>query len=288
MIKVYLIIDESGAKGYSNNKEKIECEFGVMAGYLIKENAIQEVKSLSKKCFCYEDKSEKLHITDLSKDEQSINRNKLYSLCINNNLSWIYNAIYVNGFYSANENLSKKLLHEELFKGIFIKAVAQVYDVYKDKEIHIEVITDTIDETTRKKFNQSLNDFISIITKKDIIKLTKKSNRETKKSELFKFVTKTELDDNIATLNSLTYNVSCENNSLTFIADILSNTVNYYLKEKVNIVKDIKLNSYDAINQHPLSHLVYGCFINDINLFDVMFRRDYNKNIVGETKCKEN
>lgn len=284
MIKAYLIVDESGAKGYSNNKEKIEGEFGVMSGYLIEENAIQEVKSFSKEYFCYEDKSEKLHITDLSKDEQSINRNKLYDLCISNNLSWIYNAIYVNGFYNANENLSKELLHEELFKGIFIKAVAFIYDAYKDKDIHIEVITDTIDKTTRKKFNQCLNDFISIITKKDIIKLTKKSNKKTKQSEMFKLVTKIELDDNIVTLNSLTYNVTCENNSLTFIADILANTANYYLKEKVNIVKDIKLNSFDAINQHPLSHLVYGCSLNDINLFDVMFRRDYNKNTIGDTK----
>lgn len=35
MTRAYLIIDESGAKGYSSNTEKIQGEFGVMVGYLV-------------------------------------------------------------------------------------------------------------------------------------------------------------------------------------------------------------------------------------------------------------
>ncbi len=277
MVKVYLIIDESGAKGYSNNKEKIEGEFGVMAGYLIKDNNIQKVKLFFKEYFEYNTKSKKIHITDLSNNEQKNYRDKLYNLFINHKISWIYNAIYVNGFYNANENLSKELLHEELLKGVFTKAVSLVYDTYKDKNIHIEVITDTIDNTTLKKFNKCLNDFISISTNKNIERIHKKPNKETQRSEEFKLTTKVKLDPNISIFESLTYNVQCENNSLTFVADVLANTTNHYLKERVNIDKDIVLNSLDAIKNHPLSHLVYGCNNNEINLIDIMFRRNYNK-----------
>jgi len=278
MIKAYLIIDESGAKGYSNNKEKSECELGVMAGYLIEESAIDEIRKNSKGYFQNTDSSTKMHITNLPNDKQEENRNRLYNLCISNHLSWIYNAIYVKGFSNANkESSSKKLLHEELFKGIFIKAVSLVYETYKDKSIHIEVITDTVDKTILQKFNLSLDGVIKMITNKEIVKIMKKPNAKTKKSELYKIITNVEFDSSVITFESLTYNVTCENSSLTVIADILANTAYYFLQKEAIANKNIALNSIHAIKNHPLSGLVYGCSDKDKNIFDIMYRRDYDK-----------
>ena len=47
----YLIIDESGAKGYSENTEKYLQEFGVMVGFLVPSEYLMVWRSKSEKFF---------------------------------------------------------------------------------------------------------------------------------------------------------------------------------------------------------------------------------------------
>ena len=47
----YLIIDESGAKGYSENTEKYLQEFGVMVGFLVPSEYLMVWRSKSEKIF---------------------------------------------------------------------------------------------------------------------------------------------------------------------------------------------------------------------------------------------
>lgn len=47
----YLIIDESGAKGYSENTEKYLQEFGVMVGFLVPSEYLMDWRSKSEKFF---------------------------------------------------------------------------------------------------------------------------------------------------------------------------------------------------------------------------------------------
>jgi hypothetical protein len=71
MSKIYLICDESGSKGFSDNAEKFEGEFGLFAGYFLTEDNIGEMKIVFETIYKeYSGHDGKLHITDLDETEQ--------------------------------------------------------------------------------------------------------------------------------------------------------------------------------------------------------------------------
>ncbi len=75
----YLIIDESGAKGYSTNKEKLPKEFGVMAGFLVPSDYIKNWRDNTSIHFNMET-DRKTHITSLNKINQNKFRETLYNI----------------------------------------------------------------------------------------------------------------------------------------------------------------------------------------------------------------
>ena len=108
MIKAYLIIDESGAKGYSKNIEKKEGEFGVMVGYLVPFNALNDLRYQANQSFQEISDENKIHITDLTKSQMHKAREIVYTNFKHMKACWFYNAIYVNGFNNAyNKHLTK-------------------------------------------------------------------------------------------------------------------------------------------------------------------------------------
>ncbi|HIP36564.1 MAG TPA: hypothetical protein EYG85_06895 [Crocinitomix sp.] len=280
MVKAYLIIDESGAKGYSKNTEKIEGEFGVMVGYLVPFDALSDLKYQSNQSFKKISNKDKIHITDLTKNQMHEAREILYANFQHLKACWFYNAIYVNGLNNAYKNFDdKELLHSELFKGIFFKAIACIYDTTKSKDIYIEVISDTIDKGVIKKFKESLSDIINIFTNKNLIKSSTGYDKSTNEIIHYTHTTTVKHDDSMVLFNSIKYDIKYEDTSITFIADILANSTNYYLKETIKEKLNIKLNSIEAIKYHPLSNLVYGCTKKDsdytIDIMDLMYRRIY-------------
>jgi len=281
MIKAYLIIDESGAKGYSKNTEQTEGEFGVMVGYLVPFDALCILKEQSTQSFKTISSKDKIHITDLTEESQMYKaREILYTNFKHQKACWFYNAIYVNGLNNAYKNFdNKELLHVELFKGVFFKAIACIYDTTKSKDIYIEVISDTIDRSVIKKFKESIDELINLYTNKDLIKSSTRYDKSTKKVINYSHTTTVKYDDSMILFNSIKYDIKCEDTAITFLSDILANSVNYYLKKSIKENMNIELNSIDAIKKHPLSNLVYGCTKKDsnytIDIMDIMYRRVY-------------
>lgn len=280
MLNAYLIIDESGAKGYSKNTEKKEGEFGVMVGYLIPFNALNDLRYQANQSFQEISDENKIHITDLTESQMHKAREIVYTNFKHMKACWFYNAIYVNGFNHAyNDFKDKELLHAELFKGIFFKAIACIYDTTKNKDIYLHVISDTIDKRVIKKFNNSLSDIINFLTNKDLIKYSRGYDKSTNEAIQYTHTTTVKYDDSMVLLNSIEYDIKCEDTSITFIADILANSTNYYLKKAIEEKMNIELNSIDAIKKHPLSNLVYRCTKKDsgypIDIMDAMYRRTY-------------
>ena len=103
MTTMYLICDESGAKGYSDKEEKYLGEIGVMAGFAFSEKDLNEIRSDLGKIASPFFAEGKLHITDLSADDQVLLRNRLFNYLKERNIICLYEAIYSEGFYKQYE-----------------------------------------------------------------------------------------------------------------------------------------------------------------------------------------
>jgi hypothetical protein len=82
MISATFVIDESGAKGYSGNREKDIGELGVIAGFIVPnaqfEKVESEITAITKNYLI----NGKLHITDLKPSEQESLRDSIFAYFI--------------------------------------------------------------------------------------------------------------------------------------------------------------------------------------------------------------
>ncbi|MDN5060007.1 hypothetical protein [Aliarcobacter butzleri] len=260
MKKLALIIDESGAKGDSNNQEQYEGEFGIMVGFLIPYEVLEQCRKQSEFIFHELQIEGKLHITDLENDEQKRIRDTIYMIFKENSIGWFYHSISVQRFFE-NENKykssssEKSSLHYELFQGVFYKAL----DFYRKhdediKKIDIKIITDNLDTGIIKKFKRKLQDTITIMTGNSLTKEINTYNKET--NTLLKATKTTQVKGSMIQWEDIQFEIITENSHLTFIADILANSTHYYIKQEIIKNKDINLNSKIAIKNHPLKDYV--------------------------------
>lgn len=258
---VYLIIDESGEKGYSRKMSKDDDKFGTMVGYFLFDNQIKIFRDFVKDRFSQFSNDGKLHITDLSKEEEKkLLREHALKFLEANRINWIHMSIHVSGFkrFSLNDNL---LMHAELFMGIFIKAISYIYDVTRSKKINLKVISDTLDKTTIKEFEKTIKLLKNMMCgqRKDTARLTNWSPSEKKVINYTREST-FEFDENMFLLDELTIDITCEDSELTLIADVLSNTTYYHLNQELRIDSKTNLDAIQSLRNHPLVHLVYGCY----------------------------
>lgn len=268
MLKAVLIIDESGAKGYSKNQESNPGELGVMAGYLVPAQALEQVREIAQSFFKLEDPQGKQHITDLKETQQNQIRERIYNVFKYNKICWFYEAVSVQGFYESNNietrggTGEKELLHSELFKGIFSKAISRLRHDFEEseKKLNIHVITDRLDKPIIAKFKTTVKDYVNALTRQPMTYEFTNYNKDTKTVEKYSTSSVITAEDESIYFDSIDYDIKCEDTPITFIADILANSTLYYLKKKVADDPAINLNSKQAIENHPLSHLVYGTY----------------------------
>ncbi|MFH1236656.1 MAG: hypothetical protein V1685_07060, partial [Parcubacteria group bacterium] len=118
---VYLICDESGAKGYSDVSEVYPGETGVFAGYLVDQNQLPMIRdrmtTIASKYFT---NASKYHIADLPNEEKEELRREVFEVIGQRDLTCIYEAIHVEGFKAEhdriqeNENNAKKSTRSEI------------------------------------------------------------------------------------------------------------------------------------------------------------------------------
>ena len=93
MAKVVFVLDESGAKGYSDNTESELGELGVMAGYLIPSDCLDSVRNDLEAIRSNFFTEGKVHITDLIPHQQEELRNRIFTYFIQRNIKWVYEAV---------------------------------------------------------------------------------------------------------------------------------------------------------------------------------------------------
>ena len=167
------------------------------------------------------------------------------------------------------------MVSSKLFSGVFLKVLALCKLHFKDaKTINIKVISDTIDHTIIKRFKKDIDELINILTQKKLVKELKKYDSKSKQLLKSELITNIEFEDNQILFDSINYEITTEVSSITLIADILSNTTFYYLKQELKLNSNIQLNSEKSMLKHPLSSLLFGCHNKEVlPLSDIVYRR---------------
>ncbi len=201
---------------------------------------------------------------------------------------FIYEAIHHNGFckyyqntqqfikehkimnnqrFAISNHMTKYRLHTKLFQSLFAKALELLLFLQIDK-FEIIVLTDNIETKIINEFKNSIEEFLNInYTKNEVTIYDKNNQKITKKvieSGLYGIYNyRTNLK------NYKIKNVTDENKNLVLIADIIANSILYYLSKNPS---NQDLNSIDAIKEHPLYKCLYNpCeegWIND-NLYKI-------------------
>lgn len=291
MKKVHFICDESEAKGYADKNEKYPYEIGVVAGYFLPSDSLDEVNNDLETLTDKYKVDGKLHIADLEPSQQESIRNDIFDYFIKKNIICAYEVIYSGGFHDNHKRLEetkgkfprsgqssisittkpkKEMLHVQLLTGAFAKAISFCLDNLDDK-FHLEIITDRVDKKIVDMFKKEADRLIKHLPSERIVK-----GYDKEKGQKVYSKTTTDIvnpDNYLLDLSKVEYSVSVSDSPLTVAADILANSINYYFKSKNIDEKGVLPNSPEAIPDHPLFRLFYGIWENkDINYFsDAIF-----------------
>lgn len=276
-----LVLDESGAKGYATNNEKYYGEVGVMAGYLYTEDEINYFELIIRHAISEFDKrgKGKFHIVELGEVEQKLLRDKVFHAIKELKLQWFYKAIYSEGFHQAEfasgragQENRKKSLHVELFEKMLIQSLCMASSVGK-KNLNLVIKTDNVDLGTLKKFNEVAESLCNTFLQKETKVFKYVRNTNNKFVKVFSYISVK--NESMPKFENISINIECDSSPLTLVADVLANSVNYYLRERQKENLGSSLNHKEAIKNHPLVDFVFVARNeNHITpLLDIIYRR---------------
>lgn len=277
MNQMFLICDESGAKGYSSNHESFIGEIGIMAGCLVADEQLAEVLVALDGIGTKYLGQGKLHITDLSPAQQECLRAEVFDYLRENAVPCMYEAIYVEGFHTwfasqielleqarlgrqsaikVSGNFTQESLHVHLFQGLLGKAVAYCLDNVGER-INLVVVADQIDPSVVKDATNAINELLaadqpseSKVTGFDPI-----TKRVVKATVQIKVKTPAEA---LLDLSGISVTIQCETSGLTLAADVLANSINHHFRTRPQEQKMTALNDAQAIQGHPLKSVMSG------------------------------
>ncbi|MDD3465533.1 MAG: hypothetical protein PHE67_00170 [Campylobacterales bacterium] len=281
MTEIYMVIDESGAKGYSDNQEKEPGELGVAAGFLVPKEYLQLFKLELERIRSGFEHNGKFHITDLTPEQQTSLREQIYELFIEKKIYCVYEAIYVQGFYdhfkrndelikTSLEGLESKIatsnnpkyesLHKWLLSDVITKGMAFCEDMNIKKPFLLNIITDNLDKSIREDAEKVVAGFLGITDKKEY--RVSGYDRENKQVVERHFSTQIKASaDAIGDFTGIEFNVSSEDSALTMAADVIANGLYRHLKEKQKDTLGAALHSKEIVSSHPLKDILYNIIV---------------------------
>lgn len=287
MAKHYLIIDESGSKGYSKKPEQSDGELGVMTGFLIPDEQYDFYKEKFESGAGTHNHIGKRHITDIPVELQEANREQMFEVFRTGRIFWFYEAIFTHGLYESEflehrggSKNGRELLHAKLFMGVMAKAFACLYK-FRSEQIELVVISDPIDRGVIKSFERELSPYLALLHGLPIENEFTSFNREAQEVEEYSIVSSISPKSDVPKFHRLNVNIICEESAMTYAADILANCTNFHIKRNFMEGGVTKLNSIQAISGHPLEDLVMHTYDgNDDAAWqpsDVVYRRNKDK-----------
>lgn len=296
MQTVYFIVDESGAKGFSTNLEAELGEFGILAGYFVREQLLDRVRGELEaiRDEIAEDHEGKAHVVALSPGQQRAARRKVFDYLLDRDMYCCYEAMYVQGLHAATARTNAiprpdiprppnvhysdprpedPRLISELFYSLFGKALAYAIDNF-GREVTLKVIVDNTDDGVMDEYRKGAQRLLDVFKPK-IVTRTGFDKAEKKKlvhaAEMRTTVSRPEVE---LFFSKAKFDISTEDSGLTFAADILVGSVRHHLMKKVKAAGPSSLNSRDAISGHALEHQMYGAssLPSEQSLLDTMYR----------------
>ncbi len=276
-----LVVDESGAKGYATNDEKYDGEIGVMAGYLYTEREVVDIERMfSQFTLPFSKRIDgKFHVTELEESDQKQLRDDIFFAIRKTKLQWFYKSIYSKGFHQSEFKEGrgglrdkKKSLHVELFEKMLIMSLCMAHSIGKNN-LKLIVKTDNVDSGMLKKF-KSIAEYVRHIflqEESEIFRYIKNGDKYQKEIAYLSIKS-----DSIPKFESIVIDVQCDSSPLTVAADILANSVHYYLRKKQKESLGVSLNNKKTLEAHPLVDLAF--IAKDENhvlpLLDIVNRRE--------------
>ncbi|WP_061250147.1 hypothetical protein [Leptospira alstonii] len=280
---ISLVIDESGAKGYSKTGPKNANEIGIAVGLFFLNTRILTDCNISCSKILEAEGIQTKHITDLWKTEQTKAKRlieKFYNILKIYNIPCLHRAIYVSGFHNEfkhkqlikeqvfkkakenniglSQNDKKESLHALLIRDVIARAVEFFYVNFGHTNINLDVVLDRVDMKVEKLIKKTVVDFFGENRNEESVYYLNYydiTGKKKVKEGPFSFKMETKLPKSFD-LNSVSVNISNKLNSLTFAADIVANSLNRYL----NLHSD-----------HPLNSLHSLSLFNDFELKDIFY-----------------
>lgn len=296
METVYFIVDESGAKGYASNAEAEPGEFGIAAGYFVRERPLSRVrKDLDAiRAEAAGEHEDKVHVVALTPGQQRLARQLVFDYLLDRDMYCCYEALYVQGLNAASERASAiphpnvkrppnerypKLRREnprliaEIFRSLLGKAMTYAVDTY-GREITLKVIVDRTDASILDEYRKGVQQLLDVFKPKTIY--LRGWNTSLKTPIVHEAELRTTVSDPkvVELFSGVEVEIACEDSSLTFAADVLVGSLRHHLMKKVKDVGPGTLNSKDAISGHVLEHQMYGASNLPLeqSLLDIMYR----------------
>lgn len=282
MTKVFVYCDESGAKGYANQEETFPGEVGVFAGIMIPGQSIATVKSAFDQIAArYMPPSGKLHIAELSPEQQGHIRNKLFAEIRRTQLPCFWYAIHVAGLHAYHSDQIASLrrsaetlrlarggndprikrgspreepasMHIELFSGLYSHLVA--FLVERGQEgVDIEIRTDQVDTPIMKRFEEVASDLLNMDPRVSTITGFDTIEKRVVRGSVTSSVQWPPALDFSPVVNSLAIGMAPQSDGLVLAADVLANSLNYLFKNRTSDTLYTPLNCRDAVANHPLA-----------------------------------
>lgn len=296
MQTVYFIVDESGAKGFASNVESEPGEFGIAAGYFVREHLLCRVRNDFHAIFAgiaggHEGKS---HVVALTPDQQRSARQLVFNYLVDRDMYCCYEAAYVQGLHAAtlransipppevkrrpNEFYAElrpdnPRLISEIFRSLLGKAMAYAIDTY-GRKVTLKVIVDTTDASILEEYREGMRQLLDVFKPKTISRVGWNSSSNTRivhEAQLRATASAPELEK---LFSQVEFGITHEDSGLTFAADVLVGSLRHHLMNKVKVTGPRMLNSKNAIAGHVLAHQMYGASAlpSEQTLLDVMYR----------------
>jgi hypothetical protein len=283
----YFICDESGDISTNLQKERTKGELAVVAGFFVSSLNRRKLNVDLEQCMP-KDTHGKVHMREIEGAEaKETLRNEVFKVLKAHQVKWTYQAIYVQGFYEASLALQeaqkalksseeertglkihlrfeKESILDELYPNFFAEALDILNLDGKDE--NVIMLTDRIerDEELLEGNREFLDPLRPRTTISSVWNPVEKASR--------KFSTTLTVSDPsgyLASYEKINSRLVIDKNNtpLTIASDVLANSTVYYLKGDENPILRRRLNSKEAISNHPLSDLCivrYDNWLDDI------------------------
>lgn len=285
-MSINFYFDESGYKGNVSEKPN-EYDFCLVSGFAIKTANIHTFSAKLRNIFqdIVLNPGEKLHATDIFKDNKNLNiKTQFIDLINKSDLYILHSAIYCIGFYSSlktfeeitkpsNDSADSRIKPSGIHKNenIYFKAFTDVMvkiDVLcEDNNVaKLNLISDRIDESIKKECQKILVEINKNITEKEYTgfdTVDKVVVSRSIKMQLQGF------DMNVNHIKEL--KIDYANSELTIAADIITNLLFRHIKYKIDNGFSGGLNGTDIFKDFLLKDKI--AYLDDNNFYDKMYKK---------------